>query len=141
MTVLSNHLILVWKVRIPKKHSHLHTHHCYWFKSWVAIITKILWMCMCEVEHGVFTPLVFSTSGGMACKATVFYKQLAELASQKQEESYSVIMRWMRCRLSFALLRSAILCIRGSHSSFWRPVHEDDALLAVAEVELQLVDS
>ena len=49
-------------------------------------------------------------------------------------------MGWM---LSFALLRSAILCVRGSHSSFERPVYEDDAppLLAVAEGELQLVNS
>jgi len=77
----------------------------------------------------------------MACEATVIYKQLAELVSQKWEESYLVIMRWMRCRLSFALLSSAILCIRGSHSSFGRPVRDDNSSLAVAEGELQLVDS
>jgi len=58
-----------------------------------------------EVEHGIFTPLVFSSSGGMAREATVF---LAELVSLKREESYSMIMGWLRCRLSFALLRSAI---------------------------------
>jgi len=49
-----------------------------------------------------------------------------------------MIMGWLRCRLSFTLLRSAILCIRGSHSSFGRPVREDNASLAVAEGELQL---
>jgi len=91
-----------------------------------------------EVEHGVFTPLVFSSSGGMAREATVFYKRLAELVSLKREESYLMIMGWLRCRLSFALLRSAILCIRGSRCSFGRPVREDDASLAVAEGELQL---
>ena len=80
----------------------------------------------------------FSSSGGMAREATVFYQRLAELVILKREESYSVIMGWLRCRLSFALLRSAIHCIRGSHSSFGRPVHEDDASLAVAEGELQL---
>jgi len=76
----------------------------------------------------------------MAHKPTAFYKQLVELVSQKWEESYSV-KKWMRCQLSFTLLRSAILCIRGSCSSFGRPVHEDDTPLAVAERELQLVDS
>jgi len=59
-----------------------------------------------EVEHGVFTPLIFSSSGGMAREATVFYKRLAELVSLKQ---YSMIMGWLRCQLSFTLLRSAIL--------------------------------
>jgi len=68
----------------------------------------------------------------------VLYKWLAEFVS---EESYSVIMGWMRCQMSLVLLRSAILCIRGSHSSYGRPVHEDDAPLAVAKRELQLVDS
>ena len=71
---------------------------------------------------------MFSYPGGMASKATVFYKWLAELVSLKWEESYSVFMGWLRCWLSFALLRSAIHYIRGSCSSFRRPVHGDDAL-------------
>ena len=56
-----------------------------------------------------FTPLMFSYSGGMAHEATTFYKWLAELVSLKREESYSVSMGWLRCRLSSALWRSAIL--------------------------------
>jgi len=65
-------------------------------------------------------------------------ERLAELVSQKCEESYSVVMGWLRCRLSFALLRSAILCIQGSRSSAGRPVTNDSVSLAVAEGELQL---
>ena len=34
-----------------------------------------------EVEHGSFTPLVFSTSGGMGRAATTTYKHLARLLS------------------------------------------------------------
>jgi len=74
-------------------------------------------------------------------EAKVFYKRLSEFVSQKREERYLLIMGWMRCWLSFALLRSAILCIRCSCSSFGKPVHEDDASLADAKGELQLVDS
>ena len=33
---------------------------------------------MHEVEHGVFTPLVLSTTGGMGREATVFYKRRLE---------------------------------------------------------------
>ena len=32
-----------------------------------------------EVEHGSFSPLVFSVTGGMAKEASVFYKRLATL--------------------------------------------------------------
>ena len=38
---------------------------------------------MREVKCGVFTPLVFSTTGGMGKEITVAYKCLAELIAQK----------------------------------------------------------
>ena len=36
---------------------------------------------ICEVEHGTFTPLIFTATGGMADQAIVFYKRLASLIS------------------------------------------------------------
>jgi len=44
-----------------------------------------------EIEHGVFTPLILSASGGMALEATI-YKWLAKKLSAKREEHYSVVM-------------------------------------------------
>ena len=73
-----------------------------------------------EIEHASFTPLVFSANGSMASGATVFYKCLAALLAQKWDNPYSAIMSWLRCRLVFSLLQSAITCIRGAHS---RPEH------------------
>lgn len=67
-----------------------------------------------EIERASFTPLVFSASGGMAKAAQVCYKRLAGLLAEKRKEPYSQIMGWMRTKLSFCLLRSAILCVRGS---------------------------
>ena len=32
-----------------------------------------------DIKHGAFTPLVFSSTGGMGCEATVFYRCLADL--------------------------------------------------------------
>ena len=84
-----------------------------------------------EVEHGVFTPLVLSTTGGLGREATTFYKRLADLISLKQQKHYSVIC-W-RCRLSSAILRSAIMSIRGSQSSYHRSRREIDITLATAE--------
>jgi len=45
-----------------------------------------------EVEHGIFTPLVFSAIGGMADQATVFYISLASLLLEKRSEHYAVVM-------------------------------------------------
>ena len=59
-----------------------------------------------EIEHASFTPLVFSITGGLGLAATVFYKCLASLLSEKWRQSYSVTMGWLHCRLSFSLLRS-----------------------------------
>ena len=71
-----------------------------------------------EVEHGSFSPLVFSAAGGMGTIATVVYKRLASLLAEKQGRSYSSTLHWLRCRLNFSLMRSAIMCIRGSRSTF-----------------------
>ena len=45
-----------------------------------------------NVEHGVFTPLVFTTTGSMGREGTTFYKRLADMLSHKQEKPYSVVM-------------------------------------------------
>ena len=86
-----------------------------------------------EVERGVFTPLVLSTTGGMGREATTFYKLLADMIAQKRQHPYPVVMGWLRCRLSFASLRASIMCIRGSRSSFHHPVYRSDITLATSE--------
>ena len=89
-----------------------------------------------DFDTGVFTPLVFSTSGGMGKESSVFYKRLADFLSTKRDMPYSRTMGWLRCRLNFALLRSAILCIRGSRSTRKNPLLETDINLASAESRL-----
>ena len=74
-----------------------------------------------EVEHGYFSPLVFSVSGGMEPTAKVVYKKLALMIATKHNQSYSQTINWLRCRLSFSLLRSSIMYIRGSRSSANHP--------------------
>ena len=49
--------------------------------------------------------------------ATVVYKCIASLISERSSQSYSLTLYWLRCKLSFSLLRSAITCLRGSRSS------------------------
>ena len=70
-----------------------------------------------EVENGSFTTLVFATTGGMGREATLLYKRLVDKISEKKNAMYSKTMAWIRCTLSFSLLRSAVMCIRGSRST------------------------
>ena len=76
-----------------------------------------------EIEHGNFSPLVFSTSGNMGPTATTVYKRLAAMIADKTNKPYSKTIHWMRCRLSFSLLRSAIMCLRGSRSALHKPAY------------------
>ena len=70
-----------------------------------------------EVEHSSFTPLVFSATGGMGQQCSTFYRRLAALLAEKWNESYTSTLSWIRCLLSFCLLRSAIQCIRKSRTT------------------------
>ena len=69
-----------------------------------------------EVKKATFTPLVFATTGGMAPECQIYHKQLAKLLSAKKDEDYSTTMSWIRTRISFAILRTSLLCLRGSRS-------------------------
>ena len=94
-----------------------------------------------EIERASFTPLVFSALGGMSKPAETTYKRLASLLATKKNQQYNVMITFIRCRLSFSLLRSAIICLRGSRSAAGRP-HKDltDFSLAVSEGKLPLSD-
>ena len=70
-----------------------------------------------EVEHSTFTPLVMSLTGGLGNAATVCYKRLASMLSSKSDRPCSSTIAWIRCALSFSLLRSSIQSIRGARSS------------------------
>ena len=70
-----------------------------------------------EVEHGSFFPVVFSSTGEMAKEATIFYKRLASLLSEKREQLYSITLGWLRCTMCFLLLCSSIQWIRRTRPS------------------------
>ena len=68
------------------------------------------------MEHGTFTPLVFTTTGGFGPAALVIFKHLASLLAIKWDTHYSRVISWIRCKVIFALSRSAVMCIRGNHA-------------------------
>ena len=50
-----------------------------------------------EVKRGSFSPLVFSSSGGMSPTVTVVYKHIATLISEKRGHPYRHVLYWIRC--------------------------------------------
>ena len=69
-----------------------------------------------DIEHGTFTPLVLTTTGGMGKECLMHHSRLAKLIAIKKEEQYAKTISWIRTRTSFALLRSALVCLRGSRT-------------------------
>ena len=96
-----------------------------------------------NVERGTFTPLVFSATGGAGPAATAFLKRLTDKYASRKSSSYAQTLNWIRCRLSFALLRSGILCLRGARTV--RPANSASELrqpdLAVVEARLEYMNT
>ena len=61
-----------------------------------------------EIENGVFTPLVFSTSGGIGRDSTMFYKRLADSLSRKRDKPYTQWL-WDGCDAASILPCFALL--------------------------------
>ena len=70
-----------------------------------------------EVEHGSFSPLVFSLYGGTCREADRFMIEMADKLAEKKNIDYSTIIHCLRAKLSFNLLKSAVMCLRGSKRS------------------------
>ena len=66
-----------------------------------------------DVEKGSFSPVVFSTFGGCGPEADNLHKRMALLLSKKKKESYNDVLCHIRTRLSFALLKSVLISLRG----------------------------
>ena len=67
-----------------------------------------------NVEQGCFTPLAFSANGGMGRECKKFYSVLAEMITLKRKQECCITMSWLRRKISFSLMRSILLYIRGS---------------------------
>ena len=83
-----------------------------------------------EIEKGTFTPLVFTTTGGMGEECLRYHRRLAELLAMKKGEDYAKTMNWIR------LIRSALVCLRGSRSIRRKPYNIMDI-----DVDVQTAES
>ena len=67
-----------------------------------------------HVEHGTFTPLVFSSYGTCNKETTTVLKKLASMLADKNSTEYAQEISLLRVRLSFEFMRSAQRCLRGT---------------------------
>ena len=75
-----------------------------------------------EVEGADFTPLVMSSTGGMGNEMQIALKHLASKIAEKRRARYSQIATLLRRKMAFAMMRSALVCLRGSRSRYPRRV-------------------
>ena len=66
-----------------------------------------------QIEKGSFCPLIFSTSGGVGPLCDNVHKKLAGRIATKRKESYGDVIRFIRTRLRFALLKCVLMGLRG----------------------------
>jgi hypothetical protein len=78
-----------------------------------------------ENEKGTFCPLVFSTTGGVGEMCERHHKRVAELISLKRKEKYADVMKYIRTKLRFTLLRSLLMSLRGTRGKqqYREPCH------------------
>ena len=69
-----------------------------------------------NVKHGSFTPLFFYAMVGMGRESQLFSKSLSESLFDSRGQQLSVTVTWIRRKVIFALLKSVVLCLRGSRT-------------------------
>ena len=92
-----------------------------------------------NVEHGTFTPLVFTCFGGMSVECTKFYNRISDMIAEKRNISGSLARNWVRTKLCFSLLKTTNLCLRGSKTV--KRDEEEYRKIADTNIEMAAVDS
>ena len=92
-----------------------------------------------NIEHGTFTPLIFTTTGVMGHENDLYHKALAHKISKSKGDRYDDVMQYLRTKLSFLAMKATLLCLRGSRSTFTRAdeLQAGDFSLRLGELRLQ----
>ena len=91
---------------------------------------------ICEIEHSTFNALVFACSGDAGTSASRVMKQLETKISEKSGDPYADTISYIRTKINFALLRSCVLCLRGSSAHKLRILSETSISAVVEEGRL-----
>ena len=75
-----------------------------------------------NMEKSTFTPVVFSTHGGMASESRALFQRAAKLISEKRKEQYADVMGYISTRLRISMMKSVLLSVRGSPKGSGKPM-------------------
>ena len=89
--------------------------------------TKKKYSETCADRHVSFTPLCFSVDGLVGGEAKSFIEMLGHRLASLWNRPYSNVIHWLRAKLSFALVRAADLCLRGTRSKLRQMNYYDGA--------------
>ena len=62
-----------------------------------------------NMEKATFTPAVFVTSGGMFKEFKQFVNRVADLIARKRKDRYCELVRHVKTRIRFAMLRTTLI--------------------------------
>ena len=79
-----------------------------------------------NVKHGTFASLVFSLTRRKGPEVFLSHTHIAQKISAKTEENCDRVLSLIRCKLSFLILRSVLICVRESRSVSDSHVQLDD---------------
>ena len=86
-----------------------------------------------EIEHGHFTPIVFSTSGGMAKECNTFVKKLSRMLAVKMNQRYEDTISYIRRRFRIELLKTCLIALRGHRGRWYQKP------LDISDMDLNLI--
>ena len=66
-----------------------------------------------DKERGTFTPVVFSSTGGMGIKASKLMKRIAERTERKTGQRFADVMGFIRKGIRFDLLKTTTMAMLG----------------------------
>ena len=78
---------------------------------------------------------MFATTCEAASTASKVMSRLAVRLTEKSEDTYTEIKSYIKTKVSFALLESSVLCLRGCRSLKRQPEIVDSAIGAMVEEE------
>ena len=83
-----------------------------------------------RIEHGSFTPVVLSAYGGFGVETNRFLAHLINKIADKRDLERSYVANYIRTKISFHLVRSQVLCIRGARKLYTPTIDVDESEVA-----------
>ena len=79
------------------------------------------------MANGRARPPIFTTTGGYGPECKRFIKQLAIKIADKSNEDYADVMKVLRTRLRFCVLRTTLVALRGTRGKSINQIHRSPA--------------